>query len=488
MPSSDTTTSKNPANDEVCGVATIQAHLPSPLSHLTPQTAPTATAPSVATVDPSLMTAVPDTTVTSAKILGRASVSSTFDDEVLQLIWESETPPTTPGPATQSKGKAKGTAPLTPSSSNAQLADKLLDSGKKQAKPKAETLIKDLEACIVELASNNRTHFLELHECIDRVEGTPTPLADPQFRERLDELERTQSALKSSNNQLVTHVDGLTRRSIEFGNQLEQISGQLAGVSLTQEKLLWLLDSMPADAEERPRKRPNTGTHAYSILIPSNTTLTNVSLGETSLTGNSTTTSTATTGTAVATLATPTPALTIIGTPTNASIALNPKPADVNTASSMPQPATQGYVTSAATATSNPLPPAPPPAPAAGPAGYYETSPWYTSTIPAAPAPALPPPPAPAPTYPGNNGQYTVRVGPIGLGGSSDYNGVALLLVWLTRRGHRLSHQVWACREGPDTLILSWRTATEARDFYEAWHEGIPQGYESVSVSLGQGF
>ncbi|KAJ8075621.1 hypothetical protein PM082_021251 [Marasmius tenuissimus] len=454
MPSSDTTTSKNPANDEACGVATIQAHLPSPLSHSTPQTAPTATAPSAATVDPSLMTAVPDTTATTAKISGRASVSSTFDDEVLQLIRESETPPTTPGPATRSKGKAKGTAPLTPSSSNAQLADKLLDSGKKQAKPKAETLIKDLEARIVELASNNRTHFLELHERIDRVEGTPTPLADPQFRERLDELERTQSALKSSNNQLVTHVDGLTRRSIEFGNQLEQISGQLAGVGLTQEKLLRLLDSMSADTEERPRKRPNTG--------------------ETSSTGNSTTTSTATTGTAVATLATPTPASTIIGTPTNASMALNSTPADVNTASSMPQPATQGYVTSATTATSNPLPPAPPPAPAAGPAGYYETSPWYASTIPAAPAPALPPPPAPAPTYPGNNGQYTVRVGPIGLGGSSDYNGVALSLVRLTRRGHRLSHRVRARREGPDTLILSWRTATEARDFYEAWHEGIP--------------
>ncbi|KAJ8089132.1 hypothetical protein PM082_014380 [Marasmius tenuissimus] len=432
MPSSDTTTSKNPANDEACGVATIQAHLPSPLSHSTPQTAPTATAPSVATVDPSLMTAVPDTTATTAKISGRASVSSTFDDEVLQLIRESETPPTTPGPATRSKGKAKGTAPLTPSSSNAQLADKLLDSGKKQAKPKAETLIKDLEARIVELASNNRTHFLELHERIDRVEGTPTPLADPQFRECLDELERTQSALKSSNNQLVTHVDG---------------------VGLTQEKLLRLLDSMSADAEERPRKRPNTG--------------------ETSSTGNSTTTSTATTGTAVATLATPTPASTIIGTPTNASMALNSTPTDVNTAGSMPQPATQGYVTSATTATSNPLPPAPPPAPAAGPAGYYETSPWYASTIPAAPAPALPPPPAPAPTYPGNNGQYTVRVGPIGLGGSSDYNGVALSLVRLTRRGHRLSHRVWARREGPDTLILSWRTATEARDFYEAWHQAM---------------
>ncbi|KAK1218890.1 hypothetical protein PQX77_018419 [Marasmius sp. AFHP31] len=475
-PSSDTTTSKKPANEDTRGVATLQAHLPPPPSHSTPQPAP---APTGTDHTPSTTTTPAATAVTAKASTGRATVTSTFDEEVLQLIRESETPPATPGPATRSKGKTKAATPLTPTSSSAQLADKLLDSGKKQAKTKAETLIKDLETRIVELASNNRNHFLEIHGRIDRVEGTPSSLADPQYRERLDELEGTQAALKSSNNQLVTHVDNLTRRSIEFGKQLEQISGQLAGVGHTQEKLLRMFDNMTTDAEERPRKRPNMGTHAYNAPPPNDIALTSLILGETSLAIDNTAASAAATGnTAVATLATPAPTVSSTGTPANATMALNHTPTIATAANSMPQPATHGYVG----------PPAPPPAPGAGAAGYYENSPWYASTVPAAPAPALPPPPAPAPTYPGNGAQYTVRVGPIGLGGSADYNGVALSLVRLTRRGHRLSHRVRGRREGPDTLILSWRTATEARDFYEAWHEDIPRGYESVSVSLGQGF
>ncbi|KAL0567961.1 hypothetical protein V5O48_014029 [Marasmius crinis-equi] len=233
---------------------------------------------------------------------------------------------------------------------------------------------------------------------------------------------------------LVLRVDYLTQYLVEHAKKLGNIERLLAGLDLTTEKLIKKVGALINGNDERPHKRANTGVQRpYSIPNPSLTPMVQGVLQGDSITP------------AVATLSTPMP------------------------------------TAQAATA----LPPAPTPVPVPG-APYYPDGP-VASTSYAPPAPALPPPPpqAPAPVGFNNNNSFSVWVGPIGLAGVTNYHGVALAIVRSTHQGHRLSHRVRDRREGADTLIMTWRTAVEARAFFDAWFEEVPWGYESVSVSLG---
>ncbi|THU90927.1 hypothetical protein K435DRAFT_801653 [Dendrothele bispora CBS 962.96] len=118
----------------------------------------------------------------------------------------------------------------------------------------------------------------------------------------------------------------------------------------------------------------------------------------------------------------------------------------------------------------NPLP-APLPTPALAP------------TMPSS-APA-PPAPAPAPTGLAHNSQpmaYSVMVGPIDLSAWRNLNEAAIAIMRLLRNVTRLSQQVRGRRGGPSSLVMSWKSETEALAFYHEWHAEPPKGYESVSM------
>lgn len=106
---------------------------------------------------------------------------------------------------------------------------------------------------------------------------------------------------------------------------------------------------------------------------------------------------------------------------------------------------------------------------------------FVNAPIPAATVGGIPEAPAPA-VFSRPNERYSVRIGPMSWTG--DVTGSVVSLIRMTRRGTRISQAVRARRDGPNFVVASWKSEREAKDFYDAWHEQPPAGYEYISVSL----
>ncbi|KAF9267917.1 hypothetical protein L218DRAFT_653481 [Marasmius fiardii PR-910] len=117
----------------------------------------------------------------------------------------------------------------------------------------------------------------------------------------------------------------------------------------------------------------------------------------------------------------------------------------------------------------------------------------YAARVPVAPPPAsivaAPQAPPPAPRHVNEGWIYSVRADGIGLYGldTSDQetmNGTARALIELTRRANHVSQRVRGRANGTNGILMTRRTESEARMFFDAWHEDPPTRYSSCSVSL----
>ncbi|THV03144.1 hypothetical protein K435DRAFT_852210 [Dendrothele bispora CBS 962.96] len=77
---------------------------------------------------------------------------------------------------------------------------------------------------------------------------------------------------------------------------------------------------------------------------------------------------------------------------------------------------------------------------------------------------------------------YLVMVEPIDLSAWRNLNEAAIAIMRLLRNVTRLSQQVRGRRGGPNSLVMSLKSETEALAFYHEWHAELPKGYESVST------
>lgn len=78
---------------------------------------------------------------------------------------------------------------------------------------------------------------------------------------------------------------------------------------------------------------------------------------------------------------------------------------------------------------------------------------------------------------------WSVRMEPVDLSAVTDLHGTALSFARMTKRGKEISPKVRGRKGGPHILIMSWKTETEARAFYDAWSEAPPSAYATLSVT-----
>ncbi|KAK1221935.1 hypothetical protein PQX77_015225 [Marasmius sp. AFHP31] len=299
-----------------------------------------------------------------------------------------------------------------------------------QAKVELETVLSDIRSRQDTITATFTTQLLEVHERLNEVIGI-------DFDETIKVVESVQSVrsdvqtLRDAHNNTVDHMDEVAHIATATHSEVQAVRQEVQGLREVTQRLSDLVsDLMPA---------PQTA---------------------------------------------PTPLST--AQPTTAGSRKRPRIEDadnteVRTPAPLRAPAPRRQVSNGASA------PAPTPAPRSSRNDSPPPASSRNST--------LPPPPrgntAPLPSSSRNTSRshnssgYSVRVCPLNLDGYRDPNEAARDVMRNLRGVNRLSLAVRGRRAAGNSLMMTWSSEVEAKDFWRMWHEESPTGFEDVSVSLG---